>query len=112
MRKMILKSKIQALSQQIVDRFRPEKIVLFGSYAYGTPTEDSDVDLLVIMPRVEHPVYQAIAIRRQVNPGFALDLMVRTPEQIAERLQLGDFFIQEILDKGQVLYEADYARVG
>jgi uncharacterized protein len=109
---MISSSQIQALSQQIADRFRPEKILLFGSYAYGAPTEDSDVDLLVIMSGVENSVYQAIAIRRQVNPGFAMDLMVRTPEQIADRLALGDFFIQEILEKGRVLYEVNYARVG
>jgi uncharacterized protein len=103
---------IQAFSQQIAEKFQPECIILFGSYAYGQPTEDSDVDLLVILSFEELPVYKAIEIRRQVRPNFPLDLMARTSEQIQQRLDMGDFFIQDIIKKGRVLYEADHARVG
>jgi uncharacterized protein len=109
---MVDLSEIKAFSQQIVEKFQPERIILFGSYAYGQPTEDSDVDLLVILPCAEIPVQTAVAIRRQIKPPFPLDLIARTPEQIQQRLDMGDFFIQDIITKGRILYEANYARVG
>lgn len=103
---------MQAFSQQIVEKFQPERIILLGSYAYGQPTEDSDVDLLVILPFEDLPVYKAIEIRRQIKPPFPLDLMARTAEQIQQRLDIGDFFIQDIIQKGRVLYETNHSRVG
>lgn len=109
---MIDLSQIEAFSQQIVEKFQPERIILFGSYAYGQPNEDSDVDLLVILPFEEMPVQTAVAIRQQTKPSFPLDLIARTPEQIQQRLNMGDFFIQDIINKGRILYEANYARVG
>ncbi len=109
---MISISQIQAFSQQIAEKFQPERIILFGSYAYGKPTEDSDVDLLVILPFEEMPVEKAIAIRQQIKAPFPLDLMARTPQQIQQRLEMGDFFIQDIMNNGRVLYEANHARVG
>ena len=102
---------IQALSQQIADQFQPDRIILFGSYAYGQPTEDSDVDLLVILPFEERPVDKAIAIRQRLRPHFPLDLMARTPQQIQQRLAMGDFFIQDILKNGHILYEANHTGV-
>lgn len=104
-------SQIQTHSQQIAETFHPDRIILFGSYADGQPTEDSDVDLLVILPFEEMPVQKAIAIRQQVKAPFPLDLMVRTPEQIQQRLEMGDFFIQDIMQNGRVLYEANYVKV-
>lgn len=109
---MISFSQIQAFSQQIVKKFQPERIILFGSYAYGQPTEDSDVDLLVILPFEEISVQKAIAIRRQVKSSFPLDLIARTSQQIQQRLDMGDFFIKDILEKGRILYEANHARMG
>lgn len=109
---MISINQIQAFSQQIAEKFQPERIILFGSYASGQPTEDSDVDLLVILPFEELPVQKAIAIRQQIKAPFPLDLMARTPQQIQQRLEMGDFFIQDIMKNGRVLYEANHARVG
>jgi uncharacterized protein len=109
---MITFGQIQAFSQQIADKFQPERIILFGSYAYGQPNEDSDVDLLVILPFEGLPVQKAIAIRQQIKSPFPLDLMARTPEQVQQRLDMGDFFMQDIIQKGRVLYEANHARVG
>jgi uncharacterized protein len=109
---MISFSEIQAFSQQIAEKFQPERIILFGSYAYGQPTEDSDVDLLVILPFEEMPVQKAIAIRQQVRSPFPLDLMARTAEQVQQRLEMGDFFIRDIMEKGHVLYEGNHARMG
>jgi uncharacterized protein len=108
---MVDLSEIKAFSQQVVEKFQPELIILFGSYAYGQPTEDSDVDLLVILSFDEMPVQTALAIRQQIKSPFPLDLIARTPAQIQQRLDMGDFFIQDIISKGRVLYEANYARV-
>lgn len=99
---------LQALAKDIVRKFRPQKIILFGSYAYGRPTRESDVDLLVIMQTTLRPVEQAVAIRRAVDARFPVDLLVRTPEQIERRLSLGDCFFKEIVSRGRVLYEADH----
>lgn len=109
---MISHSQIQAFSQQIVEQFQPEQIILFGSYAYGQPSQDSDVDLLVILQFDGLPVHKAIEIRKKLKPTFSLDLITRTSKQIQQRLDMGDFFIKDILQKGRILYEANHARVG
>jgi predicted nucleotidyltransferase len=105
---MVTRCQIEEFSRRIVRRFHPEKVVLFGSYAYGQPTEDSDVDLLVVMPFSGRSVDQAVEVRMETQPSFPLDLLVRTPEAVSERLQLGDTFISEILNAGRVLYEAPH----
>jgi predicted nucleotidyltransferase len=109
---MVKRSQIRAFSQTVAREFRPHKIVLFGSYAYGTPTEDSDVDLLVIMPFQRKRGRKSLEIRQRVPADFPLDLIVRTPEFVAQRLEWGDCFTREILSKGKVLYEAPDTRVG
>lgn len=91
-------------------KFRPHKIILFGSYGYGTPTEDSDVDLLIIMPRTrDRGERMSVRIRHAVPRTFPLDLFVRTPADVARRLRWGDCFVREVVEKGQVLYEARHA---
>lgn len=102
---------INKLCDEIAREFRPQKIILFGSHANGTPEWDSDVDLLVIMPFKGTPHRQAVAIRSRIEAGVALDLLVRTPQQISRRLAMGDSFIREILEDGKVVYEADHQRV-
>ena len=103
---MIDRRQIRKFSEAVAREFRPEKIILFGSYGYGQPTADSDVDLLVIMPFDRRKGRKSLEIRRAIPSGFPLDLIVRTPEFIAQRLAWGDCFTQEILSKGKVLYEA------
>ncbi len=103
---------VRAVVRQIAERFRPEKIILFGSYAAGNPGPDSDVDLLVIMETPLSPRQQAVEIARAIDYHFGLDLIVRTPAQMAERLALGDFFLQEIVETGRVLYARSDERVG
>lgn len=99
---------LKDLCEQIVRAVQPQKIILFGSYAYGTPHEDSDIDLLVIMPFDVSPHQQAFKIRLAIDPPMPLDLLVRTPEWVAERIAMEDFFIQDIVEQGKVLYEADH----
>jgi predicted nucleotidyltransferase len=103
---------IRALARQIGREFRPQKVILFGSYARGTPTEDSDVDLLVVMPFEGKPVYKAAEILFKTNPVFALDIIVRSPQAVRERLALQDGFVEEIFREGKVLYEDGYRGVG
>jgi predicted nucleotidyltransferase len=101
----IPQSAIESSVKQIVQRFDPNKILLFGSYAYGTPQPDSDVDILVVMETKLKETEQAIRICQSIEYHFGLDLLVYTPDNLARRLALGDSFIKEILSKGKVLYE-------
>src|SRR5579864_857721 len=94
---------IRRYVRQIARRFDPDKVILFGSYAYGTPHLDSDVDLLVIMPAVRE-VTQAIRIRLALPAPFPLDLIVRTPQGLKRDLDDSDWFLREVLEKGKVLY--------
>ena len=100
-----------SVADKIVQQFQPERIILFGSYAYGTPNEDSDVDLLVVMPFEGRKAKQAIVIRRAVYSGFAMDLIPITPERLKYRLEIEDFFLREVVEKGKILYEANHARM-
>jgi len=99
---------IEDVSGRIAAEFEPERILLFGSYAWGAPSPDSDVDLLVILPFEGKAVAKSVEMRLKIKPPFPVDLLVRTPEKIHERLALGDPFIRSILEKGKVLYEANY----
>lgn len=103
---MIDLASIRELTERIVQEFHPQCIILFGSYAYGTPGADSDVDLLVILPCESKGSSKAVEILNRVNPKFPVDLLVRTPEQVRQRLAWNDFFLREIMEKGKVLYEA------
>ena len=102
---MIHQQRIRAYVRRLVREFKPEKVILFGSYAYGTPSAGSDVDLLMIMPLRKRGVYQAAEIQTRLCPHFPLDLLVRSPEKVKKRLALGDCFMREIITKGRVLYE-------
>lgn len=100
---------IQAFAQRVGEEFSPQRVILFGSYAYGQPTPDSDVDLLVITPFEGSSVKKSVEIRLKLRPPFPMDLLVRTPEKVRERLDMGDGFMREILTKGKTLYEAKYS---
>ena len=103
---MVRRSKIRAFSDAIARGFHPHKIVLFGSYAYGNPTPDSDVDLLVIMDRTRlRGERMSVRILHSIPRDFPLDLLVRTPTDVARRLRWRDPFICEVLEKGKTLYE-------
>ena len=102
---------IRRFARAVAERFDPDKIILFGSFAYGTPDEDSDVDLLVVMPARDERA-QATRIRLAVERCFPMDLIVRTPENLRRRLEEGDWFLREIVSKGKILYEKAHQGVG
>jgi uncharacterized protein len=108
---MIEIKQIESLSHDIAHAFHPQRIILFGSYAHGTPTDDSDVDLLVILPFKEKSTTKAIEIRGKIKPKIPVDLLVRTPQQIEERIAMNDWFIREIVEHGKTLYEENNSGV-
>ena len=95
--------------RRIAAEFQPEQIILFGSYADGRPTLESDVDLLVVMPFAGGQFHQAHKITQRLNLALPLDLLVYTPERWQYRLEIGDRFIREIIEQGKVRYEAPHA---
>jgi predicted nucleotidyltransferase len=104
---MVTMNQIEEFGRRIGREFCAHKVVLFGSYASGVATDDSDVDLLVVLPFEGRSVNQSVEIRMRLRPAFPVDLIVRTPENIRERLDMGDGFVRDILQEGKVLYEAD-----
>ena len=101
-RKRIPMRAIRAVVKQIVEKFQPEKVILFGSYAHGQPKLESDVDLLVIMNTPLRSRQQRLEISRALSPRpFPLDIIIRTPEQLEERIAMGDLFLLEITTKGK-----------
>lgn len=108
---MNMNAVIQQMVETIRDEYEPEKIILFGSYAWGEPDRESDVDILVIKDSDKREVQRVVEVRKllrrfQRHPYLlSLDVLVKTPEEIAERLEIGDQFIQEIIERGRVVYE-------
>jgi len=106
-RRRIPKKAIDDVIRQIAEKFKPQKIILFGSYARGNPRPESDVDLLVVMDTSLREVQQEILIQQSLEMDlFGLDLIVQTPRRLQERVTLGDSFLREILRDGKIVYEA------
>ena len=102
---MVDQRRIEELSERIVQEFQPERIILFGSYAYGQPRPDSDVDLLVLLPFQGKGFRKSLEILNLLSPEFPVDLIARRPDDTARRYAEGDPLIREALDHGKVLYE-------
>lgn len=97
---------IQNIVQQIVERFQPQKVILFGSYAHNTPTEDSDVDLLVVMETDENTLHTAARIAAAIDHPFAMDVLVFKPSDLEASLKRKSIFTTEVMINGVILYEA------
>lgn len=97
---------IERFSFAIADRFHPQRIILFGSHAWGNPSQDSDVDILVVMSYAGKSWRMASKIREETKPAFPLDIIVRTEDQVSERLRVHDTFMTDIISRGKVIYEA------
>lgn len=107
----IPRSAIRKYVDQIVEKFHPHKVILFGSHAYGKPDPDSDVDLLVVMP-AKNELTQSIRIRQATEAGFPMDLFVCTPQNLAKRIAWNDWFLKEVVEKGLVVYDANGSGLG
>ena len=98
---------ISRIVNKIKKEYNPEKIILFGSYAWGNPTKDSDIDLFIIKDTDEKPRDRQVGVREildEENALFALEPLIYTPDEIKNRLKMGDDFIKKILNKGVVVY--------
>jgi predicted nucleotidyltransferase len=108
-RRRIPQQAITDAVNQIVRSFQPQRIILFGSYAYGHPRQESDVDLLVVMDTHRTETEQAVHICQEIDYHFGLDLIVRTPATMSRWLALGDPFLNEVVSKGKILYERTHS---
>lgn len=100
--------RILAIAERIAREYRPEKIVLFGSNAWGKPNPDSDVDLFIVKATTERPSFRQAEIRRIIHDlkhRLPMDILVVTPSELHKRLEIGDQFCQKVLAEGVVLYE-------
>lgn len=98
---------IEEILEKIITEYAPQKVILFGSYAYGHPDEESDFDLLIIKDTDKRPIERWMELKRLLrdrNRKTSVSPLVYTPRELEERLVLRDFFIQEVLEKGEVLY--------
>jgi len=108
LRPQVTEELLHEITRRIVEQFHPEQIVLFGSYAYGTPTLHSDVDLLVIMESDDRPARRSTNVMSACRPPhLSMDVIVITPEELKKRLAGFDPFLEEALSKGRVLYESN-----
>ena len=105
MNKKPYQKEIKKITQQIVEKYKPEKIILFGSFASGKPGPHSDVDLLIIKRTNQPKVERIKEILMKIESELSLEPLVYNPKEIKTRLSLGDFFFQDIFKKGKVLYE-------
>ena len=103
---MIQQAQIDDLVGKIVENFQPEKVILFGSYADGKPTDDSDLDLMIVMRFKGKGFVKAAEIMNRISPRVPVDLIVKSPAEIRRRLKWKDMFITQVLDRGKLLYEA------
>ena len=98
---------VQRIAQKIQRYYKPEKIILFGSYAYGKPNRDSDIDMFIVRGTTKRRIDRFVEVKKLVydaNRRIPFSPIVYTPEEVKQRLSLGDDFVKEILDKGKVLY--------
>ena len=95
---------IKKITKQIVENYHPEKIILFGSYAWGKPNENSDVDMFIVKNTRKDPMQRCYEVRKDIDSLFPLDILVFNSEEIKKRLKINDFFVEKIINNGKVLY--------
>jgi predicted nucleotidyltransferase len=103
---MIGSDKIADIIAKIISGYHPEKIILFGSYAIGKATENSDLDLMVIKDTDVPRPQRTFQVRKMLYGAMIpIDLIVYTPEEIAEDIDNKFSFVSEVLNTGKILYE-------
>ena len=103
---MIIQKEIKKITNKIVKEYKPEKIILFGSYAWGKPHKDSDVDLFIVKNTRKKRLDREREVRTLLfgNNFPPMDLIVYTPDEVKKRLEIGDLFIKDIINEGKLLY--------
>jgi len=98
-------AEIQSITRKIVREYKPEKIILFGSFAYGKPGASSDIDMLIVKKTKKRRIDRIKEVLYMIDNNIPFEPIVYTPREIDERTTLGDFFLQTIMQKGKILYE-------
>jgi len=96
--------KFEKIVDAIVTSYKPERIILFGSYVWGNPNQNSDIDLFIIKKSKENRYKRHLRIRRLIRGILPVDILVYTPEEVEKRLKMRDFFIEDIIKKGKLIY--------
>ncbi len=96
--------KIKKIAQKIGKEYQVEKIILFGSYAWGNPTQDSDFDLLIVKKEKKDFIQEQQKIREVIDGELPVDILIYTPKELDKRLEMGDFFFQDVINKGIIIY--------
>lgn len=104
---MTSKTEIKKIAEKIEKKYKPEKIILFGSHAWGRPKEWSDVDLFIVKESRKRRIDREYELRMKLVDGDfpPMDLLIYTPHEVEKRFKIGDFFIKDIFSNGIVLYE-------
>jgi predicted nucleotidyltransferase len=103
---MDIESYLKTIIEKITNNFNPEKIILFGSYAYGHPTADSDMDIMIVMDTNEKPHKRAVSVRRILKGiGIPKDIIVKTPEEFERFKDIVGTIVYPAAHKGRVIYE-------
>ncbi|MEK7103778.1 MAG: nucleotidyltransferase domain-containing protein [Patescibacteria group bacterium] len=102
---MVKQSEIQNVVKRIAERYKPEKIYLFGSFAWGEPNKDSDVDFFIVKETSERKFDRQLKVRRIISGDLPADIVVYNNQEIKERVSLGDFFVKKILNQGKLVYD-------
>jgi uncharacterized protein len=107
MKDLNIDKKIKEVADMIVEKYQPEKIILFGSYAWGKPTKDSDVDLLIVKDSGEKKVERQRNLRKLLfgNNFPPMDLLVYNPEELEKRFEIKDIFLNKVFNDGVIIYE-------
>lgn len=103
--KLLLEEEIKKVVERLKSNYNPEKIILFGSLVGGRVSKGSDIDLIIIKQTEEDPWTRTNKVDRFIEHNMPVELLVYTPKEIEERLKMNDFFVKEVLEKGEVLYE-------
>ena len=104
-----VKDTIQRILDKLVTGYAPQKVILYGSYAYGNPDRDSDIDLLIIKETTERFIDRWVTVQQILtgtHPSIPVETLVLTPQEMERRLAIGDQFVEEIITRGEVLYAA------
>lgn len=106
MSEKLIKKEISKIKTKVVQKYQPEKIILFGSYVWGKFTSDSDVDFFIIKNTKKRKLDRMYEVDKLLHSRkIPVDILVYTPKEVKERLELGDYFVEDVIKKGKVIYE-------
>ena len=98
-------AELKNIVHSIKRNYHPDKIILYGSLSLGKVRKGSDIDLVIIKETNKDPWERSEEVDRYIQHNVPIDILVYTPHEIEDRLQINDFFVKDFMEKGKVLYE-------